>query len=110
MVLAEADALENHLADRAKNDAYNQIMVGVGVAFLGIVCLWIFAGSLTRPIVMAKEFAESVAAGDFSRQLMVSQQDEIGVLADSAAHNGYQFTSHDCRGTRQGRRKPKGHG
>ena len=83
VVLAEADALENHLADRAKNDAYNQIMVGAGVAFLGIVCLWIFAGSLTRPIVMAKEFAESVAAGDFSRQLMVSQQDEIGVLADS---------------------------
>ena len=83
VVLAEADALENHLADRAKNDAYNQIMVGVGVAFLGIICLWIFAGSLTRPIVSAKEFAESVAAGDFSRQLMVSQQDEIGVLADS---------------------------
>ena len=54
VVLAEADALENHLADRAKNDAYNQIMVGVGVAFLGIICLWIFAGSLTRPIVSAK--------------------------------------------------------
>ena len=83
VVLAEADTLENHLADRAKNDAYNQIMVGVGVAFLGIICLWIFAGSLTRPIVSAKEFAESVAAGDFSRQLMVNQQDEIGVLADS---------------------------
>ena len=83
VVLADVDALEDHLADRAKNDAYNQIMVGVGVAFLGIVCLWIFAGSLTRPIVRAKEFAESVAAGDFSRQLVVNQQDEIGVLADS---------------------------
>ena len=83
VVLAEADALENHLTDRAKNDAYNQVMVGVGVAFLGIICLWIFAGSLTRPIVRAKEFAESVAAGDFSHQLIVSQQDEIGVLADS---------------------------
>ena len=83
VVLADADALENQLEDRAKNDAYNQIMVGVGVAFLGIVCLWIFAGSLTRPIVRAKEFAESVAAGDFSRQLVVNQQDEIGVLADS---------------------------
>ena len=83
MVLAEVDALEHQLEDRAKNDAYNQIMVGVGVAFLGIVCLWIFAGSLTRPIVRAKEFAEGVAAGDFSRELVVHQQDEIGVLADS---------------------------
>ncbi|MTJ94090.1 MAG: HAMP domain-containing protein [Desulfovibrio sp.] len=83
VVLADADALEHQLADRAKNDAFNQIMVGVGVALLGIVCLWVFAGSITRPIVSAKDFAESVAAGDFSRQLMVNQQDEIGVLADS---------------------------
>ena len=83
VVLAEVDALEHQLEDRAKNDAYNQIMVGMGVALAGIVCLWIFAGSLTRPIVRAKEFAEGVAAGDFSRELVVHQQDEIGVLADS---------------------------
>ena len=83
VVLEDADVLEHQLEARAQNDAYNQIMVGAGVALLGILCLWFFAGSLTRPLIRAKEFAEGVAAGDFSRELAVNQQDEIGVLADS---------------------------
>ncbi|SBW04792.1 HAMP domain protein (fragment) [uncultured Desulfovibrio sp.] len=83
VVLADADALEAQLNERAKNDALNQIMVGAGVALLGIICLWFFAGSLTRPLIRAKDYAEGVAAGDFSRELVVNQQDEIGVLASS---------------------------
>ena len=83
VVLADADALEAQLNARAKNDAFNQIMVGAGVALLGIICLWFFAGSLTRPLIRAKDYAEGVAAGDFSRDLVVNQQDEIGVLANS---------------------------
>ena len=83
VVLADADALQAQLTERAKNDAYNQILVGAGVALLGIVCLWFFAGSLTRPLIRAKDYAEGVAAGDFSRELVVNQQDEIGVLANS---------------------------
>ena len=83
VVLAEAAALEAQLAERAKNDAFNQIMVGAGVALLGIICLWFFAGSLTRPLIRAKDYAEGVAAGDFSGELVVNQQDEIGVLASS---------------------------
>ena len=83
VVLADADALEAQLNERAKNDAFNQIMVGAGVALLGIICLWFFAGSLTRPLIRAKNYAEGVAAGDFSGELVVNQQDEIGVLANS---------------------------
>ena len=83
VVLADADALEAQLNERAKNDALNQIMVGAGVALLGIICLWFFAGSLTRPLIRAKDYAEGVAAGDFSGELVVNQQDEIGVLANS---------------------------
>lgn len=83
VVLAEAIALENELAARAKDDAFQQILVGVVIAFMGIGCLWIFAGSLTRPLRKATEFAGHVANGDFSHELTVNQQDEIGVLAES---------------------------
>jgi|GEM_PF-177038 len=83
VVLADADALEQHLAERASDDAFNQILVGTAVTLLGIACLWFFAGSLTRPLVRAKNFAECVASGDFSQELVITQQDEIGALADA---------------------------
>jgi len=83
VVLADADALEKQLAMRANDDAFNQMLVGAGIALLGIACLWFFAGSLTRPLRQATEYAGSVAGGDFSRTLEVNQHDEIGVLADS---------------------------
>ena len=82
-VLADATALEKDLEKRASDDAFRQILVGSGVALLGIICLWFFAASLTRPLTKATAFAGHVASGDFSHQLDVQQQDEIGILADS---------------------------
>ena len=83
VVLADAAMLNNDLASRAQDDTFNQICVGFFVALLGIAGLWLFAGSLTRPLRMATDFAGYVANGDFSHQLVVNQKDEIGILADS---------------------------
>ncbi|BFR50291.1 HAMP domain-containing protein [Nitratidesulfovibrio sp. HK-II] len=83
VVLADANALDKELAARAASGAMQQVGVGAGIALLGIVFLWFFSGSLTRPLRMAADYAGQVASGDFSRQLDIRQHDEIGTLADA---------------------------
>ncbi len=83
VVLADANALDKELADRAASGTMQQVGVGAGIAVLGIVFLWFFSGSLTRPLRMAADYAGQVASGDFSRQLDIRQNDEIGTLADA---------------------------
>jgi len=58
-----------------------QVGVGLVVALLGIGLLWFFAETLTKPLRMATGYAGKVAEGDFSQQLDIKQEDEIGVLA-----------------------------
>ena len=83
VVLADANALDTELAARAASGAMQQVGVGAGIALLGIVFLWFFSGSLTRPLRMAADYAGQVASGDFSHQLDIRQHDEIGTLADA---------------------------
>ena len=83
VVLAEAIALEATLEKRASNDAYSQVLTGLGVSLVALLILWVFASSLTKPLIKSTAFASNVAKGNFDHQLDVVQSDEIGVLADS---------------------------
>ncbi len=81
VILAEAEALNNELAKQSTEDGIKEIGVGLGVALLAILLLWVFSRSLVKPLQKAATFAGHVAQGDFSQQLDVRQNDEIGVLA-----------------------------
>ncbi|MCL2853059.1 MAG: cell wall metabolism sensor histidine kinase WalK [Defluviitaleaceae bacterium] len=55
---------------------------------LGLACVlgFIFAGTLTRPIVMLAKIANKMAAGDLDQTIQVSSRDEIGQLTDNFNH------------------------
>ena len=55
---------------------------------LGLACVlgFIFAGTLTRPIVMLAKIANKMAAGDLDQTIQVNSRDEIGQLTDNFNH------------------------
>ena len=55
---------------------------------LGLTCVlgFIFAGTLTRPIIMLAKRATLMAQGDLDQTIPVSSQDEIGQLTESFNH------------------------
>uniref|UniRef100_I2Q002 Methyl-accepting chemotaxis protein n=1 Tax=Desulfovibrio sp. U5L TaxID=596152 RepID=I2Q002_9BACT len=81
VVMAEAQALEAELTARSRDSTIWQVGVGLGVSVLALAALWIVSSSIVRPIRLAADFADKVAAGDFSQTLAIDQPDETGILA-----------------------------
>ena len=81
IVMAESKALEAALDERSTQIGIWQMGMGAAVTLLAVAFIWIFSGSLVRPLRKAAAFAEKVAQGDFSQSLDVKQKDEIGTLA-----------------------------
>ncbi|HEY9595064.1 MAG TPA: methyl-accepting chemotaxis protein, partial [Spirochaetia bacterium] len=77
VVLAQPDA-----ELLAPSHAIRDIIVVVGAAALVVAFLiyWLFARSITVPLRKGVAFAETVAAGDFTRRIPIAQRDEIGKL------------------------------
>ena len=51
--------------------------------FLSLLCSWLYAGYITRPIVQLSEISKQMAALDFSGQCAIVRQDELGCLAQN---------------------------
>ena len=47
---------------------------------ISLVLLWLFTGSIVRPLKTAASYANQVADGDFRGELQSSQSDEVGAL------------------------------
>jgi methyl-accepting chemotaxis protein len=78
------------------------IMLFVGLAaavFLGIVVALSITRAITRPLSRAVSFAQTVAGGNFSIELAISQKDEVGALA--AALNSMTLTLRNAIATVQ---------
>ena len=63
------------------NTAFTLVLV-VGIALLLTLVLWFFlADTLTSPIITLSRHAKAIAAGDFSHDIEVKSNDELGQLA-----------------------------
>lgn len=51
--------------------------------FLSLLCSWLYAGYITRPIIQLSEISKQMAALDFSGQCAIVRQDELGCLAQN---------------------------
>ena len=73
-------------ADDAKATYENLItftLVVTGtLVLLGLTISWVVAASIAGPMKKAVLFSEAVSQGDFTRDLNIAQQDEVGRLAD----------------------------
>jgi methyl-accepting chemotaxis protein len=60
------------------------LIVGLAAAvFLGIGIALSITRAITRPLSQSVAFAQTVASGDFTVELHITQKDEIGALADA---------------------------
>jgi len=58
-------------------------LVGLGIILLMIPFAFLLSDLLTKPLTLVVETANSIAEGDFGKELDIRQQDEIGELADA---------------------------
>jgi methyl-accepting chemotaxis protein len=59
------------------------IIISASALAAALVISLLLARSITGPLVKGVAFAQTIAAGDFTRQLDIHRRDEVGVLADS---------------------------
>ncbi|MEW5954723.1 MAG: ATP-binding protein [Bacillota bacterium] len=59
------------------------VYVGIGGILLATLLSFLLSRSLSRPLIQMNNVARGLAAGDFSQQVEVKSEDEIGVLAQS---------------------------
>ncbi|MCL2616531.1 MAG: cell wall metabolism sensor histidine kinase WalK [Defluviitaleaceae bacterium] len=73
------------------NDRLTEVALIFALAIfvaLGLACVlgFVFAGTLTKPIIMLAKRATLMAQGDLNQTIPVSSRDEIGQLTDSFNH------------------------
>jgi len=59
------------------------IIISASALAAALVIALLLARSITGPLIKGVEFAQTVAAGDFTRQLDIHRRDEVGTLADA---------------------------
>ncbi len=73
--------------DAADAALHARLLKAALVAFMGFVLagivFFLVARSITRPIIRGVEFAKTMATGDLSQDLKISQKDEVGILASA---------------------------
>jgi len=71
------------ISNAIQHTNYQSLFVAVIALFGGVVYIWFFARSITRPIKQLAIAAGKVAAGDLNHTVKTSSRDEIGRLASS---------------------------
>jgi methyl-accepting chemotaxis protein len=81
IVMADATTLDAALTAKSATSSGLQILVGIIVLAAALVLLWLFTGSLVRPLKEATAYAGRVSEGDFTGHFDIKQSDEVGELA-----------------------------
>jgi len=69
--------------EQAIYDRWKMIGISFFCAFAALGVLWFVTLGITRPVAKIVETANAIAGGDFSKEIHIRQQDEIGILADA---------------------------
>jgi signal transduction histidine kinase len=78
------------VVDGARRDVLTS---GIVVLFGVLVIAWLFARTVTRPIVELRDVARAIAAGDLSRRPALSAPGEVGDLATALHRMAEQLSS-----------------
>ena len=70
-------------SDAADRTTYLSILYLLMALFAGVVITIILARAITGPVKKGLEFAQRLAAGDFTERVDIDQKDELGMLSDA---------------------------
>jgi methyl-accepting chemotaxis protein len=59
------------------------ILIGIILAVIALVFLWMAARQISRPVIKITAVANAISRGDLSSNVEIDQQDEIGQLANA---------------------------
>ncbi|MGE0084178.1 MAG: methyl-accepting chemotaxis protein [Desulfococcaceae bacterium] len=68
---------------RTNADIWKMIIMGIFCTFAALFLLGLATLRITRPIRQIVETADAIARGDFSREINIFRNDEVGLLANS---------------------------
>ncbi|MCO6055580.1 methyl-accepting chemotaxis protein [Pseudomonas sp. MOB-449] len=83
VVVASAQAIAQRIEESNRTTIYWQIVIGVTVAIVGMLLVYMTALSISRPILHVAGMLEGFAAGDgdLTRRLKYVRRDELGELS-----------------------------
>ncbi len=82
-VMADLDKLQGDLAEQRKADTFGMAMVGLVIAGLGLLVIWLVGHSIARPLRQMVAMLDDIAQGegDLTRRLTSDRADELGSIA-----------------------------
>ncbi|MBM9487247.1 methyl-accepting chemotaxis protein [Pseudomonas sp. ICBG1301] len=82
-VMADSNALQNDLQAQRKADIFGMAMVGLVIAGLGLLVIWLVGHGIARPLRQMVAMLNDIAQGegDLTRRLSSDRADELGAIA-----------------------------
>ncbi|OLF51875.1 chemotaxis protein [Pseudomonas chlororaphis] len=82
-VMADLQKLQNDLAGQRKADTFGMAMVGLVIAGLGLLVIWLVGHGIARPLKQMVTMLDDIAQGegDLTRRLSSDRADELGSIA-----------------------------
>ena len=82
-VMAELQQLHGDLTDQRQADTLNMTLVGLLIAALGLLVIWLVSRGIAKPLKQMVHMLDDIAQGegDLTRRLEVDRNDELGDIA-----------------------------
>lgn len=82
-VMADVDKLRGELDTQRKDDIFGMTVVGLLIAALGLVVIWLVARGIAKPLKQMVLMLDDIAQGegDLTRRLKSDRVDEVGQIA-----------------------------
>ena len=84
--IANKDLLQKLIANSNETASFGRMMIVIA-ALMGMSLktffAWLIAKSVTKPVALVRDFTKSMAGGELTERMRLTQQDEIGELARS---------------------------
>ena len=82
-VMADAQKLQNDLSEQRRTDITGMTLVGLAIAALGLLVIWLLAHGIARPLRQMVAMLDDIAQGegDLTRRLHSDRADELGSIA-----------------------------
>jgi methyl-accepting chemotaxis protein len=82
-VMANLQALQNDLDEQRQTDIFGMAMVGLAIAGLGLLVIWLVGHGIARPLKQMVAMLDDIAQGegDLTRRLVSDRADELGAIA-----------------------------
>ncbi len=82
-VMADLQALQQDLDHRRQADIFGMAMVGLVIAGIGLLVIWLVGHGIARPLKQMVAMLDDIAQGegDLTRRLVSDRADELGAIA-----------------------------